>query len=58
MAQMRHSSSLSNKYSSKFLTSSEKAAAASNASASGDFNFGENINQWKKYLEIDEFVSS
>jgi hypothetical protein len=47
MARMTHSSSLK---SNKFFTS-EKAGT------SGDFNFGENINQWKKYLEIDEFVS-
>lgn len=50
MARMSHSSSLK---SNKFFNTADKAAG----NTSGDFNFGENINQWKKYLEIDEFVS-
>lgn len=36
----------------KFLNA-EKAGPSS----TGEFNFGDNINQWKKYLEVDEFVS-
>lgn len=47
MARMTHSSSLK---SHKLFNTVEKPAT-------GEFNFGDNINQWKKYLEVDEFVS-
>lgn len=33
-----------------------KAAALSSTSTLNDFNFGDNVHTWKKYLEVDEFV--
>lgn len=51
MSRIPHSSSLK---SHKFFNSSDKSAGSS---STGEFNFGDNINQWKKYLEVDEFVS-
>lgn len=30
---------------------------AGQSSSTGEFNFCDNINTWKKYLEVDEFVS-
>lgn len=55
MSRMTHSSSLK---SHKFLTQeNQKAGTSVAAHSTGDFNFGDNINQWKKYHEVDEFVS-
>lgn len=48
MARMTHSSSLK---SHKLFNTVEKAGPST-----GEFNFGDNINQWRKYLEVDEFV--
>lgn len=47
---MSHSSSMK---SHKFFNTVDKTTPSS----AGEFNFGDNINQWKKYLEVDEFVS-
>lgn len=52
MARMTHSSSL--KSHKLFNTVDSKAGPST---STGEFNFGDNINQWKKYLEVDEFVS-
>jgi hypothetical protein len=52
---MTHSTSLK---SHKFILSSEKSTTSSIVpTTSSEFNFGANINQWKKYPEVDEFVS-
>jgi len=52
---MSHSTSLK---SHKFFLSSEKSSTSTIVSTTGsEFNFGANINQWKKYPEVDEFVS-
>lgn len=48
---LSHSSSLK---SHKLFNAVEKAGSSS----TGEFNFGDNINQWKKYLEVDEFVGA
>lgn len=51
MSRMSHSSSLK---SHKLFFTSEKPTTSANS----EFNFGDNINQWKKYLEVDEFVGA
>lgn len=53
MARMSHSSSLK---SHKFINTVDKNNPGP-STTSGEFNFGDNINQWKKFLEVDEFVS-
>lgn len=55
---MSHSASLK---SHKLLLSNENKPSTSSAQANSnnsDFNLGDNINQWKKYLEVDEFVGA
>lgn len=55
MSRMSHSTSLK---SHKFFLSNEKANTTTTVpTTSSEFNFGANINQWKKYPEVDEFVS-
>lgn len=56
MSRMTHSSST--KSHKLFLSSSEKPSTSTSATCSSEFNFGDNINQWKKYLEVDEFVGA
>lgn len=51
MARIPHSSSLK---SHKFFNTVDKSGPST---STGEFNFCDNINQWKKYLEVDEFVS-
>lgn len=56
MSRMTHSSSLK---SHKLFLSTEKPSTSSSVTCtSSEFNFGDNINQWKKYLEVDEFVGA
>jgi hypothetical protein len=50
MSRISHSSSSLKSH--KFFNTVDKVP-----STSTEFNFGDNINQWKKYLEVDEFVS-
>lgn len=54
MSRMTHSSSLK----SHKLFNSTHTDKAGTSTSSSEFNFGDNINQWKKMLEVDEFVSS
>lgn len=54
MNKLSHSSSIRN----KLFCNSESSKQATGASHTGEFNFSENINQWKKYLEVDEFVAA
>ena len=57
MSRMSHSSSLK---SHKLFISAEKPSTSTTIPScnSSEFNFGDNINQWKKYLEVDEFVGA
>lgn len=51
MSRIPHSSSLK---SHKLFNTVDKTAPSS----SGEFNFGDNINLWRKFLEVDEFVGA
>ena len=51
MSRIPHSSSLK---SHKLFNTVDKTAPSS----SGEFNFGDNINLWRKYQEVDEFVGA
>jgi hypothetical protein len=55
MSRMSHSSSL--KSHKIFLANDKPATSTPAIHSSSEFNFGDNVNQWKKYLEVDEFVS-
>ena len=55
MSRMSHSTSL--KSHKIFLSNDKPSTSTIVPTTSSEFNFGANINQWKKYPEVDEFVS-
>jgi hypothetical protein len=57
MSRMTHSASLKSHKLNPEHQVQASGRPSSSAPAPDSWNFAENINQWKKYLEIDEFVS-